>query len=81
MMQHTTQDYEFLTIILFLIHTLFIIIAQKQGIIIPCFHIFTLCNYLDVASITMPTNMPIKTTGIKDAKIPIPKVASRPFSI
>ena len=39
MMQHTTQDYEFLTIILFLIHTLFIIIAQKQGIIIPCFQL------------------------------------------
>ncbi len=44
MMQHTTQDYEFLTIILFLIHTLFIIIAQKQGIYIPCFHYFN--NYL-----------------------------------
>ena len=33
-----------------------------------------LCNYLDVASITMPTNIPIKTTGIKLVIIEIPKV-------
>ena len=50
MMQHTTQDYEFLTIILFLIHTLFIIIAQKQGIIIPCFHIIVFRLVRDVVA-------------------------------
>ena len=40
-----------------------------------------LCNYLDVASITMPTKIPIKTTGIKLVIIEMPKVAKRDLLI